>query len=155
MINCVYTRMIRSNLLYVLSLKRESDSHVIDRIKLSMPIGQRSHLFVVYCIFCLPLPYRSSIKTTYIFSLDKMAARATSAFYHFTLILHLFLLINYNYGQRFGDRSRTLHITDNDGPRLRKNPLIIDKDDIKNFDIPVNRDRRDVSTNKSNVTTKV
>ncbi|XP_020710796.1 sortilin-related receptor isoform X2 [Athalia rosae] len=85
-----------------------------------------------------------------------MAARATSAFYHFMLILHLFLLINYNYGERIGDRSRTLHIEPADNFGRHRSPLIIDRDaDSGDGEDTLIRLRRDIATNNPNITTKV
>jgi hypothetical protein len=86
-----------------------------------------------------------------------MAARATSAFYHFTLILHLFLLINYNCAERYGDRARTLHITEKRAVNQQKNPLVIDKntENSDDFEPSFVRERRDVPAAISNITTKV
>ncbi|XP_011301031.1 sortilin-related receptor [Fopius arisanus] len=80
-----------------------------------------------------------------------MAARLTSAFYHFTLILHLFLLINYNYGERIGDKAGTLHISeDKDNPRVRRS-FIIDRNDF-DFETSSVRNRRDTTKNSTNGT---
>ncbi|XP_012284613.1 sortilin-related receptor [Orussus abietinus] len=87
-----------------------------------------------------------------------MAARAMSAFYHFLLILQLFLLINYNYGEKIGDRARTLHLSpDEDDLRVRR-PLIINRgDDLASGDeTSFSRMRRDVPEhNNPNITTKI
>ncbi|XP_063978327.1 sortilin-related receptor-like [Diachasmimorpha longicaudata] len=93
-----------------------------------------------------------------------MAARLTSAFYHFTLILHLFLLINYNYGERIGDKAGTLHMYQDKG-NSRERSFIVDRSE---FDDSVSetsfvRSRRDtakISTSgmpyvNPNITTKV
>ncbi|KAK0163456.1 hypothetical protein PV327_007134 [Microctonus hyperodae] len=80
-----------------------------------------------------------------------MAARVTSAFYHFTLILHLFLLINYNYGERIGDNARTLYINeDKENLRYRRSVIIDrDNDDFVSERTSFLRKRRDVADNVS------
>ncbi|KAF7992430.1 hypothetical protein HCN44_001755 [Aphidius gifuensis] len=91
-----------------------------------------------------------------------MAARLTSSFYHFTLLLHLFLLINYNYGERFGDPTTTLHVDDDS---LKNNNIfVIDKNnfDDDDGDMSLSRIRRDAPDSKDlpisashNISTKV
>lgn len=93
-----------------------------------------------------------------------MAGRLSSALYYAALILNLILLTECNYGVRYGDKARQLHLAeDNDSP-YRK-PLIIERrgaesrgDDGESSSH--GRTRRDVPTehpnnNNPNITTKV
>ncbi|XP_046432202.1 sortilin-related receptor-like isoform X1 [Neodiprion fabricii] len=84
-----------------------------------------------------------------------MAVRATSAFCLFALIFQLFILIDCNYGQRFDDKPRTLYISDNDGFRHRRSPLIIESGNVLDSETSFGRGRRDVSSNNHNITTKL
>lgn len=96
-----------------------------------------------------------------------MAARVTSGFYQLTLILHLFLFINFNNGENSYENPRTLYVTDNDQSLRQKRSFIIDKNDYfgdDNDDETLGRFRRDVpqtptpsgfSNSSSNITVKV
>lgn len=96
-----------------------------------------------------------------------MAARVTSGFYQLTLILHLFLLINYNNGENYDRKTRTLYVGHNDGSTRSKRSIIVNKnDDYFGDDDETSfvRNRRDVpqtstppglSNSSSNITAKV
>lgn len=57
-----------------------------------------------------------------------MAGRAIAASYYLALIFHLVLLTECNYGVRYGDRARKLHIA-GDGDSPYRKPLIVDRRD--------------------------
>ncbi|XP_034941871.1 sortilin-related receptor-like [Chelonus insularis] len=95
-----------------------------------------------------------------------MAARVTSAFYHFTLLLHLFLLINYNYGEKYDTQARTLDADDIKAYLGHRKPFIIEKeenyltDDETSFsrkrrDVPQSQASPGVIENPVNITTKL
>lgn len=98
--------------------------------------------------------------------LGKMAGRTVAAFYYLALIFHLVLLTECNFGVRYGDRARRLHVGE-DGDSSYKRPLIINKrfadsrrPDEDGHETSFNeRTRRDVPlvhpNNNPNITTKV
>lgn len=95
-----------------------------------------------------------------------MAGRSSTALYYYlALFLHLVLLTECNYGVRYGDRAKRLHVAEYEEPRYRK-PLAInrrnadprDRDD--DGETSFGRTRRDVPlpehpNNNPNITTKV
>lgn len=95
-----------------------------------------------------------------------MAGRLTSAFYYVVLILHLVLLTECNYGVRFGDKARRLHVAEDGDSRYRR-PHVIDRRDDTAYsrdddgETSFERTRRDVQppeqhpNNNPNITTKV
>lgn len=90
-----------------------------------------------------------------------MADRTSSAFCYLALIFHLILLIECNYGVRYGDKANRLHIAEDNNLQYRK-PLIIEKRDVNsqdNGETSFERTRRDVPPehphNNPNITTKV
>lgn len=94
-------------------------------------------------------------------SLDKMADRVTSAVCCFSLIFYLFLLINCNCGERFGDRATSLHISeDTENTRIKKSVIIERNDEIHDDDetsfMRKRRDATDATTsNESKIVAKV
>ncbi|XP_043466543.1 sortilin-related receptor-like isoform X3 [Leptopilina heterotoma] len=86
-----------------------------------------------------------------------MADRVTSAFCYLSFLLYLFLLIHCNCGERFGDKSKTLHITeDKDETRYKKSFIIERNNVIDDTDRTSFRTRRDASSaNESKIETKV
>lgn len=95
-----------------------------------------------------------------------MAGRSSTALYYYlALILHLVLLTECNYGVRYGDRAKRLHVAEYSDPRYRK-PLIIDRrsavsrgQDDGDGETSFGRTRRDAPLpehpNNPNITTKV
>jgi len=95
--------------------------------------------------------------------LGKMAGRSSTALYYYlALILHLVLLTECNYGVRYGDRAKRLHVAEYSDTRYRK-PLVIDRRsaDPRDGETSFERARRDVPpspghpNNNPNITTKV
>lgn len=96
-----------------------------------------------------------------------MAGRSSTAFcFYFALILHLVLLTECNYGVRYGDRAKRLHIAEHGDSPYRK-PLVIDRrsavsreHDDGDGETSFGRTRRDAPlpehpNNNPNITTKV
>lgn len=92
-----------------------------------------------------------------------MAGRWSSAVYYVVLILNLILLTECNYGVRYGDKPRQLHLAEDIDSPYRK-PLIIERRAAESRDhddgeTSYGRTRRDVPTehpnNNPNITTKV
>ncbi|CAL7939536.1 unnamed protein product [Xylocopa violacea] len=89
-----------------------------------------------------------------------MAGRMTSAFYYSALIFYLILLTSSNNGQRFGERAKTLHITEDYESYGYRRPFVINRDDYSADanETSSSRARRDVPSsfpNNPNITTKV
>ncbi|CAK9806758.1 Sortilin-related receptor [Anthophora plagiata] len=91
-----------------------------------------------------------------------MAGRITSAFYYFALIFFLILLTGLNNGQRFGQKAKTLHITEDYESNGYRRPLVINRDEYVDdaSETSSSRMRRDVPhsafpNNNPNITTKV
>ncbi|KAL6422754.1 hypothetical protein ACFW04_010753 [Cataglyphis niger] len=90
-----------------------------------------------------------------------MAGRTIVVIYYLALIFHFVLLTECNYGVRYGDRAKRLHITE-DGDSPYRKPLIIDRRtgvDEDGHETSFGRTRRDVPpehpNNNPNITTKV
>lgn len=92
-----------------------------------------------------------------------MAGGVTSALCYLALILHLVLLTECNYGVRYGDNAKRLHIAEESEPRHRK-PLVINRRHVEanndDGETSFKRVRRDVPpdlhpNNNPNITTKV
>jgi len=98
--------------------------------------------------------------------LGKMAGRSSTAlYYYFALILHLVLLTECDYGVRYGDAAKRLHVAGHNDQQYKK-PLVIDKRsaDLRDQDDSdretFGRTRRDVPlpqhpNNSPNITAKV
>lgn len=88
-----------------------------------------------------------------------MAGRTTSVFYYSAFILHFMLLTSFNNGQRFGEKAKTLHITEDYESYGYRQPLVINRDDYSDVrETSASRTRRDVPlfpNNNPNITTKV
>jgi hypothetical protein len=93
-----------------------------------------------------------------------MAGRSVSALCYLALILHLVLLTECNYGVRYGDNAKRLHVAEESEPRHRK-PLVINRRAVSasqhdDEETSFQRVRRDVApdshpNNNPNITTKV
>ncbi|KAG7199404.1 hypothetical protein KM043_014034 [Ampulex compressa] len=84
----------------------------------------------------------------------------TTAFYCFAIVFHLILLTDRNNGQRFGDASTTLHITDKYEETGYRKPLVIERRQTLDDDgeTSFTRNRREAPAhpkNNPNIVTKV
>ena len=76
-----------------------------------------------------------------------MADRVISAVCCFSFFLYLFLLINCNFGLKFEDKPKRLHISeDTEQTRLKKTFLIERNDFVNDDETSFTRTRRDAST---------